>query len=215
MINKIKSLNIKLLTLAILFFCTFTYSSCSEKMTHQESSDSDQATDAAVTEAETRVEEPQIEETITRYTYIQPVDLKREDSKNMGKLIIDARETSFKELDKNNNQIVDKEEFYNGLFKLLDANGDNIIVDEEFKLENIFLSTNPESDLNKLVAWDANENNQISENEFKSKLASIIDVPDKETLAQNLYIVWDTDNDDKIEKLELEKVVIDFDIDTN
>ncbi len=149
--------------------------------------------------------------TVTKFTYLQPVTVVRDNSK----LVIDARATGFKMLDKDNDDIVEKDEFYDGLYSLMDTDRNNTIDENELRKEVDFFNKTTFGELDALIDWDTDRDQQISKDEFKNKLASIIDVPDGEKLAQNLYIVWDTDNDDRVEKLELENVIIRFDRDEN
>ncbi len=130
-------------------------------------------------------------------------------------MLLDARTTGFKQLDTDNDQIVEKDEFYNGLFAATDANKDNLITAAELDREVDFWNKNGNPALDSFAEWDADANNQISKEELRNTLAALIDVPNGETLAQNLYVVWDTDNDARIEMLELENIAIRFDTDDN
>lgn len=214
--NKNNKLSTIKTSLAGFAFLAFLSVGCSEKMTTQQGEDGD---DVAVVIEEVETEKAEQEpaeasgnlETGTKYTYVQPLNFERDDYK----LVIDARSTSFKALDMDNNGIVDKEEFYNGLYGLMDADKNDLLDATEWGREDNFLGNNKNAELDAFEDWDYDRNKELSKDEFRNKLASIVDVPDGQKLAQNLYIVWDTDDDDKIEKLELENVVIRFDQDSN
>jgi Ca2+-binding EF-hand superfamily protein len=164
-----------------------------------------ETTDNAATET------PTGSSTGTKFTYVQPANLAGDEKK----MVIDARAAAFKQLDTDNDEIVEKDEFYNGLFAVMDANKDNAVNADELDREVAFWNKNGNPALHLFAQWDSDANKEISREEFRNKLAAVIDVPNGERLAQNLYVVWDTDNDDRIEMLELENVVIRFDADHN
>ncbi|CAN5251518.1 hypothetical protein BH23BAC1_BH23BAC1_16170 [soil metagenome] len=132
------------------------------------------------------------------------------------KLKLDATSTSFKDLDKNGNFILTRDELFNGIFNTLDKKEDDKITEEEFKSlkEDFFINKNSNK-ISTFSEWDADGNGEISREEFYNKLNSFIDLEDERTLAQGKYIVWDLDNDDKIEMLELENFVVQFDKNDN
>ncbi len=190
------------------------FPACSEKINDQEVIETDEPDVAVVIDTDTGTTNDNNEaatEIDTRYMYTQPENNQQNDNK----LVIDATSTSFKKLDADNDGVVRKEEFYDGLYALMDADENNTVDEAEFNEEDRLFITNYNAQLNSFADWDADTNKQISVEELKNKLSSFIDVADGEKLAENLYIVWDTDNDDRIEKLELENVVIRFDQDSN
>ncbi|MDQ3535096.1 MAG: hypothetical protein M3421_05655 [Bacteroidota bacterium] len=132
------------------------------------------------------------------------------------KLKLDATSTSFKDLDKNGNFILTRDDLFNGIFNTLDKKEDDKITEEEFKSlkEDFFINKNSNK-ISTFSEWDADGNGEISREEFYNKLNSLIDLEDERSLAQGKYIVWDLDNDDKIEMLELENFVVQFDTNDN
>lgn len=132
------------------------------------------------------------------------------------KLVIDASSVSFRELDKNNDNIVGKYEFYDGIFSLADVDGNGSITEEELSntKEELFIE-NRQSRFASFSDWDEDSDGKISKNEFEMKMASIVDVDEADALAKNVYIIWDQDNDEKIERLELENVIVRLDPDDN
>lgn len=200
--------NTKKTSVVCFVFLCFMFPACSEKTTTQDSAGIDQV---VVIEKEKEIEDTNVPESDTRVTYVQP----KNNQTSNDKVVIDASSMSFKDLDTDNNEIVNAEEFYNGIYKLMDADANNTIDEAEFNKEENFLLLNKNSKLYSFTEWDLDANRQLSKEEIRNKLSALIDIPDGEKLAENLYIVWDTDNDDKVEKLELENVVIRFDPDSN
>lgn len=166
---------------------------------------------AVVPEASANTASPATAGAGTKYTYVQPPNLAGDEKK----MVIDARGAAFKQLDTDQDGIVEKDEFYDGLYALMDANRDNAVNAEELDREVAFWNRNGFPALASFADWDADADREVSKEEFRHTLAAVIDVPNGETLAQNLYVVWDTDNDKRIEMLELENVVIRFDADNN
>lgn len=167
----------------------FMFPSCSEKMNSQTSADADKATEeiAVIVEPDSKTENPnageKAVEPFKQYIYIQPTTTQRSESQ----LVIDASSTSFKNMDMDKNKIVDANEFYDGFYKLMDADGNNEINEVEFNEEENFMSLNNNATLNSLAGWDTDGNKIISKEELKNKLSAFIDVPNGETLAQHLY----------------------------
>lgn len=148
----------------------------------------------------------------TRLTYNQSPNLQKDDNK----LVLNTTSNEFRTFDKDNNKIVNKNELYDGLFAILDSDGNNVVTEAEFKdSKQDFISKNPQGRFSSFSNWDTDTDNELTKEEFIDKFSSIVDVPNNETLAQNTYVVWDTDNDDRIEKLELDNVVFRFDKNDN
>lgn len=132
------------------------------------------------------------------------------------KLKLDATAISFKDLDENGNYILTRDDLFSGIFNTLDTKEDDKMTEEEFKSlrQDFFLNKNSNK-VSTFSEWDADGNGEISREEFHNKLNSFIDLEDERSLAQGKYIVWDLDDDEKIEMLELENFVVQFDSDDN
>lgn len=195
---------------------------CSENQSSQNEEVLDDGEIVVITEEEPLVDnQPTIEnegletktsDAETRLTYNQPPNLQKDDNK----LVLNTTSMAFRTLDKDSNDIINKTELYDGLFAILDSDGNNTVTEEEFKSsKQDFISKNPQGKFSNFSNWDTNADNELTKEEFINKFSSIVDVADNETLAQNTYIVWDLDNDDRIERLELDNVVFMFDKDNN
>ena len=161
------------------------------------------------TAEETDTEEQTEQQATQRVTYRQPRTAVQEPNK----FVLDASSAAFKNLDTNNDKIIRKDEFYEGLFNLADEDGNSTISEDEFNsLKNEFMGESAE--FASFSDWDENGDG-ITKEEMEDMLSTILDVGDEETLTENLYIIWDTDNDERIEKLELDNVTVRFDQDQN
>lgn len=142
----------------------------------------------------------------------QPAPASREPNKTA----LNATSLSYKDMDADNNDILDKDEFYGGFYNAWDENGDNTINENEFNTAaQNFFAKNDFNEYGTFGDWDADSNNEISDQEFRKVMASIVDIDKNERLAQNLLIIWDLDNDDKVEKVELDNITVMLDEDDN
>lgn len=129
---------------------------------------------------------------------------------------LQATSLSYKGMDTDSNGILNKDEFYGGFFDAWDEDGNNTIDDNEFNTAaQNFFAKNEFNEYGTFDNWDKDGNNEVSEQEFRDIMASIVDIDKNERLAQNLFIIWDLDNDDKIEKVELDNVTVMLDEDGN
>lgn len=208
-------LPLKARILAFSLLSVFTFG-CSENQSSQNEEVADESEIIVTTEEEPLAENDGLETSTsdaeTRLTYNQAPNLEKSDDK----LVLNTTSNEFRALDKDNDDIVDKNELYDGLFALLDSDGNNTVTEEEFKnSKQDFISKNPQGKFSSFSNWDTNTDSELTKEEFSNKFSSIVDVSDNGTLAQNTYIVWDLDNDDRIERLELDNVVFSFDKDNN
>lgn len=164
-------------------------------------------------EAQETEEEEEVEETpaTPARTNYRP-RITRSDNK----LNLDATSMSFSDLvDENNNYIVSREDLFDGIFNTFDTEEGNSISEEEFNQSKGDFFINKQGGISNFSEWDADDNGEISKEEFHSKLNSLVDLEDGKDLPQGKYIVWDVDNDEKIEMLELENFVVRFDSNDN
>ncbi len=206
---------IKVFTMMALFLFAL---GCSDKKNENETltSDDNIETNTEVADASEAVQENNTMETNNDRVETRKVYYPDRSQSNDNKVTINTTSLQFKGLDKDNNGIVNKEELYDGLFSLLDSDGNSFVTDEEFRnSKQEFFSKNPSGRYSSFSNWDSNKDQSLTRDEFVEKFSSIIDVADDETLAQNTYIVWDQDNDEKIERLELDNVIIRFDKNDN
>lgn len=129
---------------------------------------------------------------------------------------LQATSLSYRKLDANSDDILNKDELFGGLLSAWDEDGNNTINENEFNTATQnFFARNEFNEYGSFGNWDKDGNNEISEQEFRDTMASIIDIDQNERLAQNLLIIWDLDNDDKIERVELDNITVMLDENDN
>ena len=136
-------------------------------------------------------------------------------TRSSDKLTLDATDISFRELDESNNFIVSREDLFDGIFNTFNTEEGNAISEEEFNNTKESFFINKKGGISNFSEWDEDGNGELSKEEFHKKLNSMIDLEDGRDLPQGTYIVWDVDNDEKIEMLELENFVVKFDSNDN
>lgn len=206
----------------IISLCTalliFIVTGCSDGNNTQENDQQiqEEVVDTEVVE-EVNNDEAEMEESsaIEENTVDQSAASEYVPSPDENKLVMGATSLSYKGLDTNNDGILNKDELFGGLYDLWDVDSDNVVDEEEFNAstQNFFIKNKvtPRSFDN----WDMDSNGEISKEEFREEFASIVDVKENETLAQNLFIIWNQDNDGIVERIELENVIIRLDKDDN
>lgn len=206
---KLKSVAV-ILTAFLLFF---TFSCNNEQKTENttaENTRQEPVVEAEVEEETTEEEVGTTEQPATTTNYRPKV------VRSNNKLKLDATSATFKDLDENGNFILKREDLFSGIFNSLDKEADDKMTEEEFKsLKQDFFINKNSNTISTFSEWDANGDKEITREEFHTKLNSLIDLKDERSLAQGTYIVWDLDNDDKIEMVELENFVVKFDENDN
>ncbi len=129
------------------------------------------------------------------------------------KPVLTAMSTSYKEWNTDGNNILDKDEFYQGLYKVWDADKNNRINQTEFQDgANKFFADYSFSEFGRYEDWDSDNNANLSMEEFREGIKGTVD---QEPVGQELLVIWDLDNDDKIERIELDNIVVRLDKDDN
>ena len=127
--------------------------------------------------------------------------------------VLTMMSTSYKEWNEDGNNVLDKEEFYRGLYQVWDKDGDSQISDQEFtEGANNFFADYNFKEYGQYADWDSDSNGQLSVAEFREGMKSTVD---QEPTAQELLVIWDTDNDDAIERIELDNITVRLDEDSN
>ena len=113
--------------------------------------------------------------------------------------VLTMMSTSYKDWNTDGNNVLDKEEFYQGLYQVWDKNKDGNIAEDEFTdgANNFFADYNFK-EFGQYADWDADGSGDVSVAEFREGMKSTVD---SEPTAQELLVIWDTDNDPAIERI--------------
>ena len=150
------------------------------------------------------------EEVDMQVSRVQPEPVKKPENKDP---VLTALSTSYKDWNADGNNVLDKEEFYGGLYNVWDADQNNEIGEDEFmKSANEFFTDYNVKEYGDYAEWDADGNGNLSAAEFRSGMKATVD---QDPTAQDLLVIWDTDNDDAIERIELDNITVRLDKDSN
>ncbi len=127
--------------------------------------------------------------------------------------VLTMMSTSYKDWNTDGNNVLDKEEFYQGLYQVWDKNKDGNIAEDEFTdgANNFFADYNFK-EFGQYADWDADGSGDVSVAEFREGMKSTVD---SDPTAQDLLVIWDTDNDPAIERIELDNITVRLDKDSN
>ena len=129
------------------------------------------------------------------------------------KPVLTMMSTSYKDWNVDGNNVLDKEEFYQGMYQVWDTDKDEQISNSEFtEGANQFFADYNFKEYGKYDDWDTDHNSNISVAEFREGMKNTVD---QDPTAQELLVIWDTDNDDAIERIELDNITVRLDEDSN
>ncbi len=127
--------------------------------------------------------------------------------------VLTVMSTSYKEWNTDGNNVLDKEEFYQGLYQAWDKDKNGNIAENEFTdgANNFFADYNFK-EYGQYADWDADNSGDVSVAEFREGMKSTVD---SDPTAHDLLVIWDTDNDPAIERIELDNITVRLDEDSN
>ena len=139
-----------------------------------------------------------------------PQTIRKPDNKQP---VLTTLSTSYKEWNVDGNNVLDKDEFYQGLYKVWDKDKNGQISDAEFNQgANNFFADYNFKEYGQYADWDTDNNDELSVAEFREGMKGTVD---QDPTAQELLVIWDTDNDDAIERIELDNITVRLDKDSN
>lgn len=203
------SCNISNLALATIFFIIALGCSSNNEQATTETEETTTAVEEvpAPTQepAEVEAEEPDVQVDAAPAQKIQkPVDKDP---------VLTMMSTSYKEWNKDGNNVLDKEEFYQGLYQVWDKDKNGNITENEFTDgANSFFADYNFKEYGQYADWDTDNSGDMSTAEFREGMKSTVD---SAPTAQELLVVWDTDNDPAIERIELDNITVRLDQDSN
>ena len=192
---------------------------CSSESNNQEAEETTAVAPAPEEEAEVEEEPMEMEEDTTtaqaeeadaQVSRVQPEPVKKPENKEP---VLAVMSTSYKEWNKDGNNVLDKEEFYGGLYEAWDQNDSGEIEEGEFgEGANKFFTDYNVKEYGDYAEWDSDGNGNISMAEFREGMRATVD---QDPTAQDLLVIWDTDNHDAIERIELDNITVRLDEDSN
>ena len=127
--------------------------------------------------------------------------------------VLTAMATSYKEWNVDGNNVLDKDEFYQGLYQVWDKDKNGQIGDTEFtEGANNFFADYNFKEYGQYADWDTDGNGELTVAEFREGMKGTVD---QDPVGQELLVIWDTDNDDAIERIELDNIIVRLDEDSN
>ena len=127
--------------------------------------------------------------------------------------VLTMMSTSYKDWNKDGNNVLDKEEFYQGLYQVWDKDKDGNIAEGEFTDgANKFFADYNFKEYGQYADWDTDNSGALSSAEFREGMKGTVD---SDPTAQDLLVIWDTDNDPAIERIELDNITVRLDQDSN
>ena len=212
--------NIRIAGLVIASSLFVLGTSCSSESGNQEAEETTTAAPAPEEEVSMEEEEPmemeedtamaEEEEADAQVSRVQPEPVKKPENKEP---VLTVMSTSYKDWNKDGNNVLDKEEFYGGLYEVWDQNDSGEIEEGEFgEGANKFFTDYNVKEYGDYAEWDSDGNGNISMAEFREGMKATVD---QDPTAQDLLVIWDTDNDDAIERIELDNITVRLDEDNN
>ncbi|WKN43538.1 hypothetical protein [Tunicatimonas pelagia] len=118
--------------------------------------------------------------------------------------------------DADGDNALNEREFFDGFYTVWDFDSNDAISEEEFNkaAENLFINYEF-SEYGAFSDWDIDANNELTKSEFMNGLSSIIASDAGQESASRLMTVWDLDNDEKIERIEMSNITVLLDADNN
>ncbi len=197
------------LAFASVFF--IAVSACSDNK--QETAAETEETATVVEETPAPVEEMEEEEEVETDMQVDAAPAQKIQKPVDKDPVLTMMSTSYKDWNTDGNNVLDKEEFYQGLYQVWDKNKDGNIAEDEFTdgANNFFADYNFK-EFGQYADWDTDNSGDVSVAEFREGMKSTVD---SEPTAQDLLVVWDTDNDPAIERIELDNITVRLDKDSN
>ena len=197
----------------IVLFLTIGFGCSDSKQSASEQNSTPVEENTTVRETETIEEEPEVEEVEPEkdvQASVTPQKIQKPENKQP---VLTAMSTSYKEWNADGNNVLDKDEFYQGLYNVWDEDQDGEISDAEFTngANNFFADYNFK-EYGQYADWDTDSNNKLSAAEFREGMKGTVD---RDPTAHDLLVIWDTDNDDAIERIELDNITVRLDEDSN
>lgn len=136
--------------------------------------------------------------------------------KNRNNEVLAGIVVKYGDWDTDGDSALNQDEFYEGFFTVWDRDNNQSVNQEEFDIatENLFVNYDFK-EYGMFSDWDADGNSEISDDEFINGMVSVINSDSGQESTSKLLTIWDLDNDDKIERIELSNITVLLDADNN
>ncbi len=164
---------------------------------------------------ETPVEEPEPE------PEVKPKPIDRGTSpvnqvRSRNNAVLKTISVKYEDWDTNGNKVLSKDEFYEGFYSIWDENGDKSVDQKEFtRATKNFFANYKYDEYGKFADWDTDGNGKVSKKEYRHMMTTKMGKESEEEGNDRLFVIWDLDNDDNIEKIELDNITVMLDNDDN
>ena len=127
--------------------------------------------------------------------------------------VLSMMSTSYADWNADGNNVLDRNEFFGGIMQVWDQDDDGSINKEEFQTgTNEFFASYNYKKYGRFADWDTDGNGSINDSELEKGMMATV-TSDK--AAEAFVTIWDTDNDDKIERVEMGDITVRLDKDNN
>ena len=127
--------------------------------------------------------------------------------------VLSMMSTSYADWNADGNNVLDKSEFFGGIMQVWDQDDDGSVNKEEFQTgTNEFFASYNYKKYGRFADWDTDGNGSINDSELEKGMMATV-TSDK--AAEAFVTIWDTDNDDKIERVEMGNITVRLDKDSN
>jgi hypothetical protein len=223
------------LSFGILIFVAACGSSSSEEQTSQAdmnepeaveqttTAESDQSSTSTTSEQpeQTEVEDVETERVVNTKPAItrdseEYRKMKEMRERNRNNEVLAGIAVNYGDWDTDGDNALNENEFYNGFYNVWDFDNSGAVNEEEFNkaAENLFVNYEF-VEYGQFSDWDGDGNGEISTNEFMDGMSQVIESDAGQESANRLMTIWDLDNDEKIERIELSNITVLLDADDN
>ncbi len=191
--------------------------SCSDKKENQETAQVEEPAPQVTAPVETPVEETQPEPE----PEVKPKPIDRGTSqvnqvRSRNNPVLKTISVKYEDWDTSGDKVLSKDEFYEGFYTLWDENGDKSVDQKEFtRATKNFFANYKYDEYGKFAEWDADGNGKVSKKEYRQMMTTKMGKADGDERPDHLFVIWDLDNDDNIEKIELDNITVMLDNDDN
>lgn len=136
--------------------------------------------------------------------------------KNRNNEVLAGIVVKYGDWDTDGDNALNQDEFYEGFFTVWDQDNNQSISQKEFDVatENLFVNYNFD-EYGMFSDWDTDGNSEISDDEFINGMVMVFNSDPEQESTSKLLTIWDLDNDEKIERIELSNIVVLLDADDN